>query len=84
MTSGNDNRNVFDDLTGALFHQMERLMNSKGDQLLQEIDRSREVSNLAKNINANHANAINAAKLQASEHDSLNCRVVVPRMLGGC
>lgn len=83
MESGSHSRSTFDDLNSILFYQMERLMNSKGEQLKKEIERSREVSTLAKNITTNHANAINLMKLQASEHMALNCEVAVPKMLGG-
>lgn len=79
----NGSRNAFDTLNDTLFHQMERLMNAKGDQLGKEIERSRSVSGLASNIISNHSNAINLLRFQAHESGVLDGKAVMPKMLGG-
>ena len=78
-----ERQGTFDDLNNALFAQMERLMNAKGESVKEEIERSRAVGTLADGIIGNYTNAINMLKFQASEHMVLDGKAVIPKMLGG-
>lgn len=75
---------TFDMLNEALFAQLERLESASGDDVAQEIERSKAVSQLATNINNNMGNAVKAANLLAMEGaDVSGLRATMPRMLGG-
>lgn len=72
-------RNTLGDLNNHLFMQLERLNDEdlKGDKLTEEIERSKAVTNVAKEIIAN-ANIVLQAKKYTTEYLS-----EVPKMLEG-
>ena len=79
-----ESKGTFDMLNEALFAQLERLERASGDDVAQEIERSKVVSQLATNINNNMGNAVKAANLLAMEGaDVSGLRATMPRMLGG-
>ena len=79
-----ESKGTFDMLNEALFAQLDRLENASGDDVAQEIERSKAVSQLATNINNNMGNAVKAANLLAMEGaDVSGLRATMPRMLGG-
>ena len=72
-------RNTLGDLNNHLFAQLERLNDEdlKGDKLTEEIERSKAVTNVAKEIISN-ANIVLQAKKYTTEYLS-----EVPKMLEG-
>ena len=72
-------KNTLGDLNNHLFIQLERLNDEdlKGDKLTEEIERSKAVTNVAKEIIAN-ANIVLQAKKYTTEYLS-----EVPKMLEG-
>ena len=72
-------KNTLGDLNNHLFMQLERLNDEdlKGDKLTEEIERSKAVTNVAKEIMAN-ANIVLQAKKYTTEYLS-----EVPKMLEG-
>ena len=79
-----ESKGTFDMLNEALFAQLERLERASGDDVAQEIERSKAVSQLATNINNNMGNAVKAANLLAMEGaDVSGLRATMSRMLGG-
>ena len=72
-------RNTLGDLNNHLFMQLERLNDEdlKGDKLTEEIERSKAVTNVAKEIIAN-ANIVLQARKYTTEYLS-----EVPKMLEG-
>ena len=72
-------RNTLADLNNHLFAQLERLNDEdlKGDKLTEEIERSKAVTNVAKEIIAN-ANIVLQARKYTTEYLS-----EVPKMLEG-
>ena len=79
-----ETKGTFDMLNEALFAQLDRLESASGDDVAQEIERSKAVSQLATNINNNMGNAVKAANLLAMEGaDVSGLRATMPRMLGG-
>ena len=72
-------KNTLGDLNNHLFMQLERLNNEdlKGDKLTEEIERSKAVTNVAKEIIAN-ASIVLQAKKYTTEYLS-----EVPKMLEG-
>ena len=79
-----ERQGTFDDLNNALFAQMDRLADAKGDDLEKEIKRSQAVGSLAGNIIDNYNTAINLMKFQAQEGmDLAGMTASRPKMLGG-
>ena len=78
----NKTRNTLGDLNNHLFAQLERLGEEdlEGDKLLQEIARSKAISEIAKNVIEN-ANVV----LQAQKHrdEFKGTDSITPRMLEG-
>lgn len=72
-------KNTLGDLNNHLFMQLERLNDEdlKGDKLTEEIERSKAITNVAKEIIAN-ANIVLQAKKYTTEYLS-----EVPKMLEG-
>ena len=72
-------RNTLGDLNNHLFMQLERLNDEdlKGDKLTEEIERSKAITNVAKEIIAN-ANIVLQARKYTTEYLS-----EVPKMLEG-
>ena len=79
IEGGNDMKNTLGDLNNHLFMQLERLndVDLKGDKLTEEIERSKAVTNVAKEIIAN-ANIVLQARKYTTEYLS-----EVPKMLEG-
>lgn len=75
-------RNTLGDLNNHLFAQLERLGEEdlKGEQLKEEINRTKSISEIAKNIIANGTLALNVQKFYESD-DKLNADAKKPRML---
>ena len=81
----NGNYGDFDTLNFALFAQMDRLLEAENEEaVLREIERSRAVSGLAKNIISNYQTAVGLMKLQAEEGmEMTQIMSSCPKMLGG-
>ncbi|MCH4414473.1 hypothetical protein [Staphylococcus haemolyticus] len=74
-------KNTLNDLNNHLFEQLERLNDEdlKGDDLQQEIQRSKAVSSVAQNIINNGSLVLEAQKFR---DEALNTNVELPRLLG--
>ena len=75
-------RNTLGDLNNHLFMQLERLNDEdvKGEQLTEEIERSKAITNIAKEIIANGTLVLQAKKLQDGK---MNIDDKLPKMLEG-
>lgn len=75
-------RNTLEDLQNHLFEQLERLNENDltGDRLVEEINRSKAVSDIAKNIIDNGRLVLEAHKFK---DDRWNADANLPRMLEG-
>lgn len=74
---------TFDDLNNILFEQLERLKGAKGDELKTEIERSRSMAGIAKNVIGNARLAYDIVNLQTSAGMSLEkVTANAPKLLG--
>lgn len=73
-------RNTLSDLNNHLFEQLERLNDADEDSLSEEIERSKAVSSIAKNIIDNGKLVLDAEKFY---DDRFNISKKPPRMLLG-
>ena len=75
-------KNTLGDLNNHLFMQLERLSDEdvKGEQLTEEIERSKAITNIAKEIIANGTLVLQAKKLQDGK---MNIDDKLPKMLEG-
>lgn len=75
-------KNTLGDLNNHLFMQLERLNDEdvKGEQLTEEIERSKAITNIAKEIIANGTLVLQAKKLQDGK---MNIDDKLPKMLEG-
>ncbi len=75
-------KNTLGDLNNHLFMQLERLNDEdvKGEQLTEEIERSKAITNIAKEIIANGTLVLQAKKLQDNK---MNIDDKLPKMLEG-
>ena len=75
-------RNTLGDLNNHLFAQLERLGEEelKGEQLKEEINRTKSISEIAKNIIANGTLALNVQKFYEGD-EKMNADAKKPRML---
>ena len=75
-------KNTLGDLNNPLFMQLERLNDEdvKGEQLTEEIERSKAITNIAKEIIANGTLVLQAKKLQDGK---MNIDDKLPKMLEG-
>ena len=75
-------KNTLHDLSLHLFAQLERLNDEdvKGEQLTEEIERSKAITNIAKEIIANGTLVLQAKKLQDGK---MNIDDKLPKMLEG-
>lgn len=73
-------RNTLNDLNNHLFEQLERLNDVEEDELSTEIERSKAVSSIAKNIIENGKLVLDAQKFSDGKVDA---NKNVPRMLVG-
>ena len=73
-------KNTLGDLNNHLFMQLERLNDEdvKGEQLTEEIERSKAITNIAKEIIANGTLVLQAKKLQDGK---MNIDDKLPKML---
>lgn len=75
-------KNTLGDLNNHLFAQLERLNDEdlKGDELREEIERAKAVTNVASKIIDNGSLVLDAKKLVA---DSMNADTKLPQLLEG-
>jgi hypothetical protein len=75
-------KNTLGDLNNHLFMQLERLNDEdvKGEQLTEEIERSKAITNIAKEIIANGTLVLQVKKLQDGK---MNIDDKLPKMLEG-
>lgn len=75
-------RNTLGDLNNHLFAQLERLNDEelKGDQLQEEIQRSKAITSVASQIISNGSLVLEAKRLA---EESLREEVTIPKMLEG-
>jgi hypothetical protein len=76
-------KNKLDDLNDHLFAQIERLSNEglNGDDLKKEIDRSKAITDLAKEVVSNASLQLSAIKLKA-EYSGLKDGDISTRLIG--
>lgn len=77
-------RNTLGDLNLHLFAQLERLGDEdlKGEELQEEMERAKSISNVAKTIIENASLVLDAQKA-FNVQDKLNANAVLPKMLEG-
>lgn len=77
-------KNTLGDLNNHLFAQLERLGDEelKGDELREELERAKSISNVAKTIIDNAALVLDAQKA-FNIQDKLNADAKLPKMLEG-
>lgn len=75
-------KNTLGDLNNHLFAQLERLSDEdlKGEELVQEMNRAKSVTNVASSIIANGSLVLEAQKLA---DDYMNAENKMPKMLEG-
>ena len=75
-------KNTLIDLNNHLFSQLERLSDEelKGDKLVEEMDRARTISTIAKNIIENGNLVLQANKFRDNKMDA---DLALPKMLEG-
>lgn len=63
-------KNTLSDLNDHLFAQMDRLSNSKGDELKTEIERTRAMANLAREMTQNATLALEVQRTVGGKSDT--------------
>lgn len=73
---------IYDDLNRTLFLQLDRLQDCEQGELEMEIERSKQVANLAGQVISNQNAALSMLRFQAAEGmDATALRAVMPRSL---
>ena len=74
---------IYDALNRSLFLQLDNLQDCEPEQLSDEIERSKQVANLAAQVIANQNAALSMLKFQASEGmDRAGLAAIMPKALG--
>jgi len=74
---------IYDDLNRSLFLQLDKLQDCEPDEIEHEIERSKQVANLAGQVIANQNAALNLVKFEASQGMTPQAiRAVMPRAIG--
>lgn len=75
---------IYDDLNRSLFLQLDKLQDCEPDEIEHEIERSKQVANLAGQVIANQNAALSFIKFEASQGMTPQAiRAVMPKAIGG-